>query len=119
MKYFLHTDGQRYAFDDDGSQDHLIVVGMRAMTESEIYAHLNPLPTQEGLAALEGHWRTGEQVIIANQLDAIEEADAGGTPKDLRPGTRVQWLAYRGEVRNWVEGEGDFPDSSKRPARPN
>lgn len=67
---------------------------------------------------VEDGWRLIELVNIDNQLDALEEAEAGEPPEDLWPGARTQWLSYRGKVRNWVEGKGHFPDTSKRPVRP-
>jgi len=64
------------------------------------------------LRQAEVEWQTGEMLIIANQLLAIEEeAD------DAMPGTRKQWLTYRTGVRLWHESP-DFPDSTKRPTRP-
>lgn len=75
-------------------------------------------PSPSVQKAIEDSWRDAELVIIANQLDALEEAEVGEPPEDLLPGTRTQWLSHRGKVRNWVEGVGDFPDTSKRPTRP-
>lgn len=63
-------------------------------------------------------WRVQTLVIIARQLEAIEEDEADETPSDLLPGTRKQWLKYRGQVSNWNETSADFPDSSKRPVAP-
>ncbi|BAQ79147.1 hypothetical protein [Pseudomonas sp. St29] len=67
---------------------------------------------------VEDAWREGELMMIINQLQALEEADSGAEPRDLLPGTRKQWLAYRGQVRSWCQGNDDFPDIRKRPARP-
>ena len=75
-----------------------------------------PSPSQ--LRQVEDAWREAELLIIAAQLDALEEAAAGEPPPDLLPGTRTQWLAYRGKVRNWKDGVEHFPDSSYRPVRP-
>lgn len=66
----------------------------------------------------EDAWCVTELVIIDNQLDALEEAEASAEPTDLRPGTRLQWLQYRGQVRNWKEGAENYPDSSYRPVQP-
>ncbi len=68
--------------------------------------------------ATEAAWRAGELPVIARQLDAIEEDVAGETPPDLKPGTRKQWLKYRGQVSNWLEGAALYPDATERPARP-
>lgn len=72
----------------------------------------------EAATLVENTWRDAELLVIATQLDALEEAEAGEVPEDLLPGTRTQWLSYRGKVRNWVEGKGDYPDITKRPVRP-
>ena len=70
-------------------------------------------------AIVEDLWRNSEISVIANQLMAIEEAEASGEEvPDLLPGTRTQWLSYRTKVRAWKEGNIDFPDSTRRPLRP-
>lgn len=56
--------------------------------------------------------------MIARQLEAIEEDEADETPPDQMPGTRKQWLKYRGQVSNWKEGTEHFPDLALRPIRP-
>lgn len=67
---------------------------------------------------VEDAWRNAEISFIANQLMAIEEAEAGEEVPDLLPGTRAQWLSYRTKVRAWKEGGLYFPDSAYRPVRP-
>lgn len=67
---------------------------------------------------LEGQWRETELIVIANQLDALEEVLAGQTPEDILPGSREQWLAHRGKTRNWKEGAEGYPDLIGRPVRP-
>lgn len=42
MKYFKKPDGQVFAFEADGSQDHLIVGDLVPMSQAEIDAHLAP-----------------------------------------------------------------------------
>lgn len=75
-----------------------------------------PSPSQLQIA--ESKWQAAEVVAISEQLDALEEAEAGESPVDLLPGTRTQWLKYRGQVRNWKEGAEHYPDSDHRPIRP-
>lgn len=70
------------------------------------------------LKAVEEEWRAKQEISIESQLDALEEADAGAEPTDLQPGTRAQWLQYRGQVRNWKEGAAHYPDPGNRPVRP-
>lgn len=66
----------------------------------------------------ENSWRAGELSSIGRQLEAIEEDEIGETPPDLMPGTRKQWLKYRGQVSNWKEGTEGFPSITSRPDRP-
>lgn len=66
----------------------------------------------------EESWRDVELSIIAGQLQALEEAEAGVPPEDLLPGARSGWLKYRGLVRNWVDGQDGYPSVSQRPVRP-
>lgn len=80
-------------------------------------------PSPSRLISVENQWREAQLAIIANQLLAIEEAEAAAEegvdpPADLLPGTRNQWLAYRTKVRAWKEGNVNFPDSAKRPVQP-
>ncbi|WP_456254563.1 hypothetical protein ACP3PM_17890 [Pseudomonas iridis] len=63
-------------------------------------------------ARLDDAWRDQELAVIADQLMALEERDAGVEAEDVRPGSRVLWLTYRSAVRNW-SGSND-----SRPERP-
>lgn len=52
MKYFSKPDGSVYAFEDDGSQDHLIEESMTQLTEPQVADILTPKPqTLEELKA--------------------------------------------------------------------
>lgn len=73
------------------------------------------------IAAQESVWRNTELLVIARQLEAIEEdevADPGDEPVDLLPGTRKQWLKYRSLASNWGEGSVGYPYQVNRPVRP-
>lgn len=75
------------------------------------------------MTTVENAWREAELVVVANQLYAIEEAEAAAEegeepPEDLLPGTRNQWLSFRTKVRAWKTGALHFPDMSYRPSRP-
>jgi hypothetical protein len=114
MKYFREFDGAVWAFLIDGSQDSAITETMVAMTEEEVYLHLNPPPTFEQLSFIENQWRESQMARIANQLLMIEDEDP-----DVEPGTKRQWMDYRIALRKWVEGSSvDFPDATKRPQAP-
>lgn len=82
-------------------------------TEAELAAQLYVKNS-----AIENDWRVAELIVISRQLEAIEEAEADEPPPDLLPGTRKQWLKYRGQVSTWKEGTALFPDVSSRPVRP-
>ncbi|MBV4519666.1 hypothetical protein KVG88_06290 [Pseudomonas sp. SWRI74] len=69
-------------------------------------------------AETENLWRATELVVISRQLEAIEEGEADESPPDLLPGTKKQWLKYRGQVSNWKDGADFFPALSHRPVRP-
>ncbi|EJZ58447.1 hypothetical protein I1A_002775 [Pseudomonas fluorescens R124] len=69
-------------------------------------------------AAVENVWRATELQLITRQIEALEEADADVPPPDLLPGTKQQWLRFRGQVSNWKEGTEHFPDQDQRPVRP-
>lgn len=69
-------------------------------------------------ASVESAWRATELQVIARQIEALEEADADVSPPDLLPGTKQQWLRFRGQVNNWKEGAENFPEQDQRPVRP-
>ena len=93
-----------------------IPYGPMAADQMWLFPGWGPSPSQSRFA--EDAWRESELEVIADQLQAIEEAEAGEPPADLLPGTRAQWLAYRGKVRNWKEGAEHFPDFNYRATRP-
>lgn len=84
MKYFQHTDGRVFAFELDGSQDHLITADMRPMTQAEVDAHLAPIvvtPTsvtmrQARLALLSAGKLAQVNAAIAAIPDATQRAAA-------------------------------------------
>ncbi|WP_375123605.1 hypothetical protein [Pseudomonas sp. LW8] len=55
-------------------------------------------------------WRDEELSIIADQLMAIEESEAGVEVADLLPGSRFSWLSYRSAVRKWAGAVERKPD---------
>lgn len=97
---------------------------MNDITEGVIdWSRLSTLSMREAAAAaikrqqdaiVENAWRTAEMALIADQLIALEDDDPAAMPV-----TDPEWRAYRTLVRNWKDGGNpDFPDSSKRPKRP-
>jgi hypothetical protein len=85
----------------------------KAMKDADLATRLLVLQIEH-----ENSWRVAELMVIARQLEAIEEDEADETPPDLLPGTRKQWLKYRGQVSNWKDGAESYPDLTLRPIRP-
>lgn len=112
MKYYLASDGAVWAFELDGSQNHLIGADMQPMTDDEIDKHLNPPPTYEQLAYVESEWRATQMPIARENVIAIEFGD------ESIPGTAVDWKAYWLALRSWVDGAEGYPDSANRPVSP-
>lgn len=113
--FVLLTDEEYCRLLDGRGEGNSIVLDESGMPALEPI----PLPTENDLRAVsESAWRVAELPVVARQLEAIEEADADVPPVDLLPGTRKQWLKYRGQVSNWTDTNPDFPDSAKRPVQP-
>lgn len=106
-----------YEYDDEQVEQGVVLPHLIKMTEEEIQLHLNPPPTEAELLAIatgrENQWRTAEIATAKDNLEAILFADP-----DALPGTMDEWKAYGVALRKWKEGNPDFPDSTKRPARP-
>jgi hypothetical protein len=51
MKHYKKQDGSIWAFESDGSQDHLIEQDMMLLTQAELEAIRNPAPTIDQLIA--------------------------------------------------------------------
>lgn len=102
------------------SVDDLVMLPDGVMPEYADQTWLFPGWSESPSKALQAEtvWRIEALAVIARQLQAIEEDEAGATPKDVRPGTKLQWLRFRGDVSNWNETNPGFPDSSKRPVQP-
>lgn len=58
-------------------------------------------------------WRSSEMQLIDSQLQRIADSDP-----TAMPGTEQQWREYRVKVRAWSDGFEGYPDSEKRPTRP-
>lgn len=113
MKHYRDNAGTVWAFELDGSQDYLVTEDMRVMTSDEVKVHQNPAPSMEELSALEESWRMTEMTIARENRVAIAEM---GDPSVI--GTAKQWQDYWLALRDWKDGNPDFPDTSKRPKAP-
>ncbi|CAI8821174.1 Phage tail protein [Pseudomonas sp. IT-P100] len=65
------------------------------------------------LRRAEDVWRDSELPIAKDNVTAIQFEDP-----DALPGTEAEWKAYWIALRNWKEGNPDYPDLTKRPIRP-
>jgi hypothetical protein len=65
------------------------------------------------LRLIENAWRDLEMPIAKENVTAIQFEDP-----DALPGTEAEWKAYWVALRNWKDGNPDFPDITKRPVRP-
>lgn len=75
MKYYKDTQNNVYAYEDDGSQDHLID-DKTAMTDEEVEAHLNPPKTAEEIAAAEKQAIAGQLASLTVTTNAGHAFDA-------------------------------------------
>ena len=95
MKYFKDTDtGEVFAFEEDGSQDHLIQPYMVEMTAEEVSEHLNPpapLLTREEveLSRLIAYADpvTGSDRHFSEQAAKLSRGDTAGAEKAEKLGT--------------------------------
>lgn len=62
MKYYKHIDGRVFAFESDGSQDHLITEDMVEMSQSEIDDHI-------------GKNKPSTEYLISNYADEYIQQD--------------------------------------------
>jgi hypothetical protein len=101
MNYFKDANGAIFAFEADGSQDHLISPGLVRLTEDERRAHLSPLPTLQALCAqIDSAADSARHQVAGDPLRALEyeksaaEAQAfaaAGYPEDEVPRTVAAW----------------------------
>lgn len=106
MKYYRdpNDNNKVYAYESDGSQDHVINESFILMTEEEVYAHLNPPPSIEQrssqlqyLVQLASSQKNALSNRISTIKDAIEledvtEAEIAELPQ--RESQLVQWKRY-------------------------
>lgn len=79
MKSFVNALNEIYAFELDGSQDHLIAADMRAITEAEAAAHRAAQAQARQAAYLASltyaQRRAAEYPPIADYLDGVVKGD--------------------------------------------
>lgn len=120
MYYFVDKSGRYLGAFSDGVEfpDERIEIPEAPASADQPWLFPGWGASPSAAIAIIGNWRELQFPIIANQLNAIEEAEAGVPPPDLLPGDRKDWLRYRGAVRNWAVGTPGYPDRAKRPVVP-
>lgn len=119
MLVIVNADGLLTVISEEAGDiyEYAKKIGGKVIDDSD-YVAPPYVPTPQEMAQAEAVWRAETLAVIARQLEAIEEDEVDETPPDLLPGTRKQWLKYRGQVSNWNDSNPDFPDSAKRPVAP-
>lgn len=103
MKHYIDSDDNIFAFESDGSQDHLITADMKPITEVEI-AKRNK-PTAEQLAAQV----RGERDRLLLETDYLVMPDYPSKPAGIE--------SYRQALRDVTEQAG-FPEAVEWPIKP-
>jgi hypothetical protein len=109
MKYFKDVEtGEVFAFEADGSQDHLIQMFMVRMTEDEVFNHLNPKAPALTRAEVERNRLiaysdpvTGSDRHFSEQAAKLSQGDEEGSIKAEKLGA-----ARRAEIQKenpWPE----------------
>ena len=81
MKHYLSPENKVFAYEADGSQDHLIPDNYTSITQAQVTEH-NQQATQAAFDALTyAEKRKGEYPAIGDQLDALYHA--GVFPADM------------------------------------
>ena len=106
MKYFK-VDGHTFAYEADGSQDHLIPAGAVPLTEDEVSA-LFPAVTKPTAADTT---RAARDELLA-KCDWTMVADA-----PLTAAQKQSWAIYRVQLRNVPQQTG-FPTDISWPTPP-
>jgi hypothetical protein len=83
---FYKVKGEIFAYEGDGSQDHLIPQSAVALTEDEVTQHLTPIITLE-------------QQKLARAAAFRMEADPLFFKWSAGEGTEVEWQQKREEIR--------------------
>lgn len=115
--HYVDVNGVYVGGFDDGSapeDETLINIGEEHPDYADqiwLFPGWSASPSQ--LRKVEIEWQTSEMAIAKENVTAIQFEDPGALP-----GTEAEWKAYWVALRNWKDGNPDFPDMTKRPVRP-
>lgn len=87
MKYYRHTDGSVYAFEDDGSQDNLISADMAPMSKSEVDAHIHRASIPQSVTMRQARLA----LLGAGHLAGVDAAIAAITDDMQRQAAQIEW----------------------------
>lgn len=80
MKYYKKPDNSVWAFEADGSQDHLITDEMRKMTAAEVQEHINRVPATpkpiDLIRAIEASQKVQDAMNRASRQTLLEQMAA-------------------------------------------
>lgn len=109
MNYYKDPlTGEVYAYDDQQVAGGVVKEWLTPLTQLDIDAHINPLPTQAQLVVLGRAWRDAE--LLKADIEVSKAADTARA-------TEPAWRRYREALRQWPQS-GDFPDTAGRPKTP-
>ena len=107
MKHFTRpSDKTVHAFEEDGSQDHLIESGMEPIAEQEVQTYLSQNIPVEVKAQ---HIRWSRDAMLT-------QSDWTQLP-DVPVATKEKWKAYRQALRDVTE-QPSFPENVVWPTSP-
>lgn len=95
MKYFKNENGMVFAFELDGSQDHLILETMQEMTEAEKTLHLNPQPVLQKPQAVT--MRQARLALLQQGLLPQVQLAIDSLPSPQKEAAQIEW-DYSSEV---------------------
>ncbi|WP_337158135.1 tail fiber assembly protein [Pseudomonas putida] len=119
MKYLKDpTTGEVFAFEADGSQDDFIPIGLIALTEAEVEAHLAPpVLSPEQLAEIALNERDALLAQAAIRIAPLQDAVDLGEASAAEEQALIAWKRYRVAV-NRIDQQAGFPGQIDWPVPP-
>ena len=116
--HYIYPDGRYAGGYSEGAEPEdttLILVGDNPppLNADQVWQFPGWGPSMEAARQVEDAWRASEMAQARESRIAIAEMG-----DDSIPGTAKQWQDYWLALRDWKDGNPDFPDMSKRPIRP-
>lgn len=113
MKYYVDSKGNYLgAWDIEGPSDGISVTPPPDSSD-QIWQFPGWGPSLTLVRQVEDAWRSVEMPQARENRIAIAEMG-----DDSIPGTAKQWQDYWLALRDWKDGNPDYPDINKRPIKP-